>query len=591
MHSKLVIITLTLLALSAGCVQAKPFALAQAAQQQQRPAQQRQKFIPVDGADLRTKFETAARLARSTQPSTPYWTAYSFDVRPGVAVDPSVQMFSGSMENFSGMTIFMGRSGGVTVETRNLAVFLLRDPAANAITRVEVYNLEREREYGGYPVYFLERGSNEESLNLLRGLAESGRDQRIVEHAIVAIALHDDQRVAALLKNFARASASDDDTRGAAIFWLGQVGGEQNFLADIVRNDQEHTELRRNAAYAIGVGREPNVLQLLQSLYDTVANPEVKRGLIHAVSINDNREAVIAFLLKIARSDPDRESRQQAIHWLGQRGGESVIDDLMKIYETERDRDVKSHVLHALYEIDSPRATARLLSIARGGDDTEIRGQAIHWLGQKGESVLDDLMKIFAAESNREIKGRVLHALYEMNTQRSRAALLTVARNPAEDAEVRTQAIHWLGELGGDAMIDELMNIFNSERNTEVRGGVLHAFSKMDSPRAEAKLFEIARRSDDQQSRGQAIHWLGQRAGERSLRMLASTINSSSEDTEIQAQALHAISQRPRDEAIPLLIRIARTHPNPEVRRQAIHWLGQTGDERALEFFRELLSR
>ena len=45
----------------------------------------------------------------------------------------------------------------------------------------------------------------------------------------------------------------------------------------------------------------------------------------------------------------------------------------------------------------------------------------------------------------------------------------------------------------------------------------------------------------------------------------------------------------PKNESVPLLINIAKTHPNAVVRKQAIFWLGQTGDERAVEFFKELL--
>jgi len=41
-------------------------------------------------------------------------------------------------------------------------------PAAPG-NRMEVYNLERKREYAGYPVYWLGRANNEESLNYLRG--------------------------------------------------------------------------------------------------------------------------------------------------------------------------------------------------------------------------------------------------------------------------------------------------------------------------------------------------------------------------------------------------------------------------------------
>src|SRR5918911_212537 len=100
----------------------------------------------------------------------PYWTAYSFDVRPGVAVDPDGGEFHGSMNGFGGIYVFSGtNSAGMTVETRNLAVFLLRSPSSNAITRMEVYNLDRAREYSGYQVYFTGRASNDESLAFLRG--------------------------------------------------------------------------------------------------------------------------------------------------------------------------------------------------------------------------------------------------------------------------------------------------------------------------------------------------------------------------------------------------------------------------------------
>ena len=44
-----------------------------------------QSFNVVEGSDLMTKLESAQAKARARQ--TPYWSAYAFDVRPGVAVD------------------------------------------------------------------------------------------------------------------------------------------------------------------------------------------------------------------------------------------------------------------------------------------------------------------------------------------------------------------------------------------------------------------------------------------------------------------------------------------------------------------------
>jgi HEAT repeat protein len=45
------------------------------------------------------------------------------------------------------------------------------------------------------------------------------------------------------------------------------------------------------------------------------------------------------------------------------------------------------------------------------------------------------------------------------------------------------------------------------------------------------------------------------------------------------------------EESVPILIKIARTHPNQLVRRQAIRSLGESGDPRAVDFFREVLSK
>ena len=42
---------------------------------------------------------------------------------------------------------------------------------------------------------------------------------------------------------------------------------------------------------------------------------------------------------------------------------------------------------------------------------------------------------------------------------------------------------------------------------------------------------------------------------------------------------------------MPLLMKIARIHPNQLVRKQAIRALSESGDPRAVDFFRELLAR
>ncbi|MCA1567505.1 MAG: HEAT repeat domain-containing protein [Acidobacteria bacterium] len=497
-------------------------------------AAQSSSFIPVEGADLRAKLDAASTRSRSAR--TPYWSAYSFDVRPGVAVDPNGGEFHGSMNTSGGTTVFVGTSNGMTVETRNLAVFVLREADAAAVTRLEIYNLDRKREYSGYPVYWLGRAGNEESLNYLRGLAESTPAPAsttgaglLNQHATLAIGLHDDARVAGTLKGFVK-SSSDPKVRSTAVYWIGQIGGETQFLADIVRNEGEKDELRRQAAHAIGASRDRAALSTLQSLYDGLSQStrhEVKRGIINAVSNNENREGAAAFLLKVAKTDADKQSRRAAVHALGNHGRDAVIDDLMGIFAGDQTEDVRRAVLHALHEIDTPRARGKILEIARTGNTPNMR----------------------------------------------------------------RHAIHLLADIKGEAMVGELLKLYDTEQSNDVRRQLLHVFAEMKSVQAEDKLFEVARGGAGTSAdlRRHAIHMIGARAGKRSLDLLRETVESPSAETQVQMQAVHAISERPAAESVPVLIKVARTHPNQQVRRRAIHVLGESGDPRALEFFRELL--
>jgi HEAT repeat protein len=346
---------------------------------------QRERFITVEGADLRAKMETAIRTGRERAPQTRFWLAYSFDVRPGVAVDPGEGKFRGSMADYDGVTIFMGRSNEGMVETRNLGVFLLYEPDGTSLTRVEIYNLDRQREYSGYPVYWLGRGGNEESLNFLRQLVTTtSRPRKLNERGVLAIALHDDPRVAAQLKNFVTTS-TDHQVRRTAVYWIGHTGGETAYLADLVRNEQENENVRESAAHAIGISRDPAALNTLTELYRTIPNRDIRRKLIHSISINDNQDPAIDFLIRIAKTDADTEARKQAMFWLGHKVGEKTLGVLKETVETDANTEVQKHAVFVLSRRPKDEAVPLLIRIARTHAKPEVRKDAIFWLGRTGD--------------------------------------------------------------------------------------------------------------------------------------------------------------------------------------------------------------
>jgi HEAT repeat protein len=481
-------------------------------------------FTAVDGADLMTRLDAAQARGRTGQ--TPYWSAYSFDVRPGVAIDPEIREFRGNMNTMGDTTVFVGTdASGQTVETRSLAIFLLRDPAANQITRMEIFNLERKREYSGYPVYWLGRANNEESLNYLRAIAAATPLDTLSERAVLGIALHDDLRVSGMLKNFIQSSANQR-IRSSAVYWLGQTGGELAFLGSLVRNDAEDRSLRRKAAHAIGESHDRGTMAMIQSLYQDVKDAEVRRSVISAATNSDEEQPAFAFLLGIAKNDPDWEARRTAARHLGHFQRDDAVDELMKIYANDANVEVKKSALRSLAETKSPKAQARLLEVARSDGNAELRKQAVRVLGERGEAAVDDLLKLF-----------------------------------------------------------------DTEQVPEVRRAALQSLSEIKSTRVEDKLFEIARSNDTVDIKKHAIRMLGERVSKRSFEFLSATAQSNDANAEVQVQAVRAISERRSEESVPLLIKIARSHPNQMVRKQAIRSLGESGDPRAVEFFREVLSK
>lgn len=91
--------------------------------------------------------------------------------------------------------------------------------------------------------------------------------------------------------------------------------------------------------------------------------------------------------------------------------------------------------------------------------------------------------------------------------------------------------------------------------------------------------------------RKSAVFWVGQEAAAAATRGLTDVVDDNSVDREVRESAVFALSQRPKNEAVPALVSIARNHKDPEIRRKAIFWLGQTEDPRALAYFEEVLTR
>ena len=111
-----------------------------------------------------------------------------------------------------------------------------------------------------------------------------------------------------------------------------------------------------------------------------------------------------------------------------------------------------------------------------------------------------------------------------------------------------------------------------------------------NSDGAATYLIRVLENEKDIELRKSAVANVGRVPGPKSFSALTSTIDGDT-DVELQKQAVLALGRRAKDESVPVLIRVARNHPQMPVRKVAIQVLGQTGDQRAVAFFSELLSK
>lgn len=108
-------------------------------------------------------------------------------------------------------------------------------------------------------------------------------------------------------------------------------------------------------------------------------------------------------------------------------------------------------------------------------------------------------------------------------------------------------------------------------------------------------LLDIARDTDtrSRSTRQDALFWLsrfasGAVAG-RPNNPFAEDDEALTGDDDLKTHAVFVLSQLPRTEGIPELLEVALSNPSWRVRSQALFWLGQSGDSRAIALFESVL--
>ena len=429
------------------------------------------------------------------------------------------------------------------------------------------------------------------------------------------------QRAAEKFNDFIKGYPKDKDV-DAALYWYGYALQKQNRKEDarepLVRliNRFPNSTWRQEAkALLVTLGYKADVDQAL-----TNENCEIKMLALQSLFQADQERAIsiateairttpqscpgfsaaavsmlgshagaraIPLLVEIARSNPDQKLRLTAIKRLGEQRSDQVTDELIKIYDADRTKEIRSQILRAFVEGRTPRGTAKVLEIARTGDDLAVRQYAIRYIGElEDASSLDELIRIYDADKTKEIRSQILRTLAEREDPRARAKLFEVARQ-GETPELRLEAIRRLGD-NRRVSLDEIMQLYTGETNLQIKQGLLRVIGDSNDPRAQAKLFEIARGNDTVELRGYAIRQLGEKDDEPTVTQLVSLYDSE-QNPQLKTYLMRGFGDSKQKVAIRKLMTIARNDQSVELRKAAVRYLGDSKDPEALKFLEDLL--
>ena len=273
------------------------------------------------------------------------------------------------------------------------------------------------------------------------------------------------------------------------------------------------------------------------------------------------RESFIrADIFNLARK---REYSNYPVYWAGRINNEDSLNYLKSIVDSTAPEMTRlaERAIFAIALHDDARVDGILTEMIRRPVAEPSRNRAINWLGYTPES------------------------------QAKNTLFAEIVRNTQESTDVRHAAMSALAMSRSAAALPLLQNLFETMQTRELKRRAIGGIARNDnSDGAATYLIRVSENEKDVELRKSAIANLGRIAGQKSLGALTGTIDGDA-DLELQKQAVVAIGRRPKDEAVPILIRVARNHPKMPLRKVAIQMLGQTGDERAVAFFRELLSK
>jgi tetratricopeptide (TPR) repeat protein len=289
--------------------------------------------------------------------------------------------------------------------------------------------------------------------------------------------------------------------------------------------------------------------------------------------------------------DDDNDDRIAALNALLQMDADRAMPILKQVL-ARRDAcsaGLRRKAVFLVSQKRTPETANILMSVARTDPDQEVREQAVFWLSQVPGStpLLEEILK---GNDNQDIKEKALFSISQQNEPRAQQILRDFALRDSENSDLREKAIFWLGQRHSTENTEFLRNLYSRLTSEDLKEKVLFSLSQQRGAGNEQWLMNIAvNQKEDIELRKKALFWAGQ-SGVATSEL--SSLYARMGDTEMKEQMIFVFSQRQHDAAaMDKLFDIAKNEKEPELRKKAIFWLGQSRDPRVQQFLMDLINK
>lgn len=289
--------------------------------------------------------------------------------------------------------------------------------------------------------------------------------------------------------------------------------------------------------------------------------------------------------------DDQNDDRIEALNALLQMDAERAMPILKQVMAR---RDPCSAVLRrkAVFLISqkrTPETANILMDIARNDPDQEVREQAVFWLSQvPGSTGL--LEQILKGNADKDIKEKALFSISQQNDPRAQQILRDFASRESEDSDLRESAIFQLGQRRSTENTEFLRALYSRLTNEDLKDKVMFSLSQQRGVGNEQWLMNIVVNPKESVELRKKALFSASQAGVATSELVS--LYNRLPDSEVKDHMIFVLSQRPRDPAaMDKMFDIAKNEKDPDLRKKAIFWLGQSRDPRAQQFLIDLINK